>query len=135
MVSLNGNNTNSRPNGNGHSPFPLSRRAFRRGLPKRLGAVEDGLETQESRNDAIEKRVDLLVCRLTAIEKQPPAIASDPALGNFVEAIVWLADRVRPRNSRGQFIRSGTNATSRGKRLARSRQAATGVNQVAARIT
>jgi hypothetical protein len=122
-------------NGNGHAGFPLSRKAFHRGLPRRVGAIEDELDAQESRSDGIERRVDLLVCRLTAIEKRPPSIVSDPALtaqfGNIIEAIVWLADQMRLRNSRGQFIRSGANADSRGRRLAQSRRVASIVNQVA----
>jgi hypothetical protein len=119
-------------NGNGHADFPLSRKAFHRGLPKRVGAIEDGL-------DAHERRVDELVCRLTAIEKQPPSIASDPALTtrfeNFAEAVVWLADQMRPRNGRGQFTRSSADTESRGRRLARLRCAAAIINQFADRLT
>jgi hypothetical protein len=121
------------PNGNGHI-FPLSRKAFNRGLPRRVGAIEDALDAQERRGDSHERRVDELVCRLTAIEEQPSSTASE-RFENFVEAVVWLADQMRPRNGRGQFIRSSADAASGGRRLARVRWAAAIVNQFADRLT
>jgi hypothetical protein len=47
--------------GNGRLPLPLSKRAFQRALPHRLGGVEDHLDAQK-------QRVDELVSRLAAIE-------------------------------------------------------------------
>jgi hypothetical protein len=46
--------------GNGHTPLPLSRRAFQRALPHRVGSIEDHLED-------LERRLDELASQLAAI--------------------------------------------------------------------
>jgi len=70
--------------GNGHA-FPISRKAFNRGLPRRVGAIEDLL--------------DNVALRLTAVEAQPAATASVEA-DNAVEIIARLMERLRSKRSR-----------------------------------
>jgi hypothetical protein len=71
-------------NGNGHTPLPLSKRAFQRALPHRLGGVEDHLDAQE-------RRVDELVSRLAAIE----ARSDDTALQARVDLVEQVVDLLR----------------------------------------
>ena len=79
-------------NVNGHAGFPmLSRKAFYRVLPRRVGAIEDALDAQA-------RRVDELICRLATVEVKPQATTSDPALtarfDNLVAIVAKLAERV-----------------------------------------
>jgi hypothetical protein len=88
-------------NGNGYQPAPLSRKAFFRSVPRRLGAIEDAVDIQETRMNEV-------VCRLTSLEVRPAVPVPDPAtrvILDFVTAVLRLADQARPRNARGQFIR------------------------------
>jgi hypothetical protein len=64
--------------------LPLSRRAFQRALPLRLGSIEDHLDIHE-------QRVDKLVARLAAIE----AHAEDKDLRARVDLIEKIVDLLK----------------------------------------
>jgi hypothetical protein len=70
--------------GNGHTPLPLSRRAFQRALPHRVGSIEDDL-------DGHERRMDELAYRLAAIE----ARSEDTTLSARVDLVEQIVDLVR----------------------------------------
>lgn len=71
-------------NGNGHTPLPLSRRAFQRALPHRVGSIEDHL-------DGHERLMDELVSRLAAIE----ARSEDMTLSARVDLVEQVVDLLR----------------------------------------
>jgi hypothetical protein len=80
-------------NGNGHMPFPTSRKAFNRGLPRRVGSIEDQVDDHD-------RRLDAVVSRLTAVESRSVATGSDPGLAVRMATIVEIADRLAGRLSR-----------------------------------
>jgi hypothetical protein len=83
--------------GNGNGSVPLSRRAFVRGLPRRMGGIEDAVEAVEQRLDANEALFAKIEARLDARDR---AIATTEAafevrLRNFIGVINGLAVTVR----------------------------------------
>ena len=77
--------TSGRGNGNGTYPAPMSRRAFIKSAPGRLGVLEDQVEAVELQLDAIVKRLPDPV-RAAAIEAR---------LNNLVDTVARLTERVK----------------------------------------
>jgi len=78
------------PNGNGQSAYPLSRRAFARGLPRRIAAIEDQFANQAQRLDAGDALLARVETRLDAIEA-----ALTARVDNLAEHTVRIDARTR----------------------------------------
>ena len=78
--------TSTSRDGTGHTPVPLSRKAFQRGLPHRVGAIEDQI-------DAHDRRLDDCVCRLIAVEKRPMA-GPDPILEAKIDGLIATVEQL-----------------------------------------
>jgi hypothetical protein len=77
----------ARRNGNGGFPAPTSRRAFLNAAPRRIGVLEDQVETHEVRLDAISGL-------LGSEARDPRAAAIETRLNNLVEVVGHLTARL-----------------------------------------